>query len=92
MAERAHRPILAGVILGLAVAALLIFAYLMDVMPVERGTLADSDCYVHLLRAEKLWRSGRWYDSVLDRSNAPYGDELHWTRPFDVLLLLGAVP
>ena len=47
---------------------------------------------MHLIRASDLYETGRWYDTVIERSNAPYGDELHWTRPFDLLLLAGAIP
>ncbi len=67
-------------------------AYLMGIMTAPPGGLADSDGYMHLLRAEKLWRTGHWHDSVIERSNAPYGEQLHWTRPMDVLLLGGALP
>ena len=34
-----------------------------------------------------LFRSGGWFDIVIERSNAPYGDALHWTRPMDLLIL-----
>jgi hypothetical protein len=47
---------------------------------------------MHLVRVTDLYNTGRWYDPVVIRSNAPYGERLHWSRPFDVLLLLGAVP
>ena len=67
------------------------------VVPAGKGTipagdLGDSDCYMHLIRASDLYETGRWYDPVIERSNAPYGNRLHWTRPFDLLLLAGAVP
>ena len=60
--------------------------------PIKKNELGDSDCYMRLVRVSKLYHSGRWYDAVISRSNAPYGESLHWTRPFDVLLLAGAVP
>ncbi|RPJ38617.1 MAG: hypothetical protein EHM35_04125 [Planctomycetaceae bacterium] len=66
--------------------------YLLGKAPIPAGDLGDSDCYMHLIRASDLYETGRWYDSVIERSNAPYGDRLHWTRPFDLLLLAGAVP
>ncbi|MGA1825667.1 MAG: hypothetical protein ACMUIP_13495 [bacterium] len=59
---------------------------------VKKGELADSDCYMHLVRASELWNTGEWFNSIIKRSNAPYGEELHWTRAFDILLLSGAVP
>ncbi len=77
--------------LGLCVLipAIWVLMYLAGWVGPKCGSLSDSDCYVHLVRAETLWCTGRWYDPVLERSNAPYGEVLHWTRPFDVLLLLG---
>ena len=66
--------------------------YLLGKAPIPVGDLGDSDCYMHLIRAADLYETGRWYDPVIERSNAPYGDRLHWTRPFDLLLLAGAVP
>ena len=56
------------------------------------GNLADGDSYARLLRVTHLFESGEWFDSSLPRANAPYGGSLHWTRPFDVLLLALALP
>jgi hypothetical protein len=69
-----------------------IVLYISGLAPCDRGELADSDCYMRLLRVEELHNRGVWYDPVVYRSNAPYGETTHWTRPFDVLLLLGAAP
>ncbi|MHC4791050.1 MAG: hypothetical protein ACYS8Y_06390 [Planctomycetota bacterium] len=71
---------------------ILILLYISGSAPVKKGELADSDCYMHLIRASDLYNTGRWYEPVLIKSNAPYGEKLHWSRPFDVLLLLGAAP
>jgi len=75
-----------------AVPVLWIALYVCNVPPYKRGELVDSDCYTRLLRVTDLYRTGRWYDPVDLRSNAPYGQTSHWTRPFDVLMLLGAAP
>lgn len=53
------------------------------------GQLMDPDDYMRLVRVEQLHATGDWYDGRIARSNAPYGDTLHWTRPLDVLLLVG---
>jgi hypothetical protein len=53
--------------------------------------LADPDCYLRLTRVINLYEGGGWYQSTLSRSNAPYGESLHWTRPLDVLLIAGAL-
>ena len=58
----------------------------------RRGELVGTDGYMRLVRVEALYETGDWHDIVVRRSNAPYGEALHWTRPFDVLLLAGAVP
>lgn len=50
----------------------------------------DTDAYMRLVRVEQLADTGQWYDSVIHRSNYPYGENLHWTRPLDVILISGA--
>lgn len=54
------------------------------------GHLWDADCYMRLDRVIALHRDGAWYDSFEPRSNAPYGEQLHWTRPLDAVLYAGA--
>ena len=56
------------------------------------GDLFGTDPYMRLVRVSELIEDGGWFDSVIERSNAPFGDELHWTRPFDVLLIALAAP
>lgn len=60
--------------------------------PMSNGELWGADEYMRLVRVERLWATGAWYDGVILRSNAPYGEALHWTRPLDVLLIAGAAP
>ena len=69
---------------------LLVVVYLYGLAPIKTGNLADTDCYMQLNHVLQLHETGEWYDTVSHRSNAPYGETLHWTRPFDVLLLAGA--
>lgn len=57
---------------------------------VLRGELIGTDSYMRLVRVRQLAESGAWFDVTIPRSNAPFGSTLHWTRPLDVLLLLGA--
>lgn len=57
---------------------------------VKKGELADTDCYMRLNRVVQLHESGEWYGSIYHRSNAPFGETLHWTRPLDALLIAGA--
>jgi len=47
---------------------------------------------MRLARAAQLVETGRWFDQTIARSNAPFGEILHWTRPLDALLIAGAAP
>jgi asparagine N-glycosylation enzyme membrane subunit Stt3 len=76
----------------LVVSWLLLHALLASTRGVFEGLLNGPDSYMRLVRVEELARGGGWFDSVIERSNAPYGDELHWTRPLDVILLILAAP
>jgi len=69
-----------------------VLLYVCGRAPVKKNELADTDCYMRLVRVTDLYNTGKWYNSFFPRSNAPYGEHSHWTRPFDVLLLAGAVP
>jgi asparagine N-glycosylation enzyme membrane subunit Stt3 len=53
-------------------------------------TLRDFDGYWHLARATDLHNFGNTYHTIQTRSNAPYGESLHWTSAFDLLLYFGA--
>jgi len=57
-----------------------------------RGELSDPDGYMRLVRTAQLVETGGWFDDTIQRSNAPDGESLHWTRPLDVLLIAGAAP
>ena len=48
---------------------------------------ADGDSYIRQLRALRLLETGDWFDTALPRANAPFGAIMHWTRPFDALLI-----
>jgi hypothetical protein len=54
--------------------------------------MADPDPFFRMNRVTDLYEGGGWYQTINFRSNAPYGETLHWTRPFDILLLAGALP
>jgi asparagine N-glycosylation enzyme membrane subunit Stt3 len=58
--------------------------------PMSAGDLAGPDSYMRLVRVTQLYETGAWFDGFMARSNAPFGHDLHWTRPFDVILLSGA--
>jgi hypothetical protein len=56
------------------------------------GDLFGPDVYMRATRVLQLVQDWHWYDSTIARANAPFGDALHWTRPFDVLMLAIALP
>jgi asparagine N-glycosylation enzyme membrane subunit Stt3 len=57
---------------------------------VNKISIGDVDGYWHLLRVEKIHDGHDLHELSLSRSNAPYGEKLHWTKAFDILLLSGA--
>lgn len=59
---------------------------------VLHGELFGPDAYMRLNRVLLLLTTGDWYSSAIPRANVPYGDVLHWTRPFDVLITALAAP
>lgn len=90
-------PWVIGPIPGL-VAALLIFGLTQVVLikaglpALFDGALWDPDSYMWLNRVIHLQENGDWFDRTYPRLNPPLGFVQHWTRPIDVLLLLGAWP
>jgi len=50
----------------------------------------DYDGYWHLLRAQEIHNSGSWDNEINVRGNAPFGERIHWTHAFDIVLLGGA--
>ena len=61
-----------------------------DSSPPRRGDLTGADSYVRLNRVTQLQETGRWFDDVNPRGNAPYGETQIYSRPLDVLLMAGA--
>ncbi len=51
-----------------------------------------TDTYMRLVRVRDWLAGGHWYADFSARSNWPYGEVLHWTRPMDVLLVALAGP
>ncbi|MCZ6587369.1 MAG: hypothetical protein O7B24_05425 [Alphaproteobacteria bacterium] len=78
-------------LLGLLVTVLIHVPSVVSVNLLTGGGLFDSDAYMRLLRVVDLHAHGRWYDAQSLRTNAPFGETLHWTRPLDTILLAGAL-
>jgi len=60
--------------------------------PIRDGVLFGPDAHMRVEWVERLIDTGRWYDPVSPRSNAPDGETLHWTRPLDLLMIAVALP
>lgn len=81
---------------GILCAALLLAAGVhgvavwIGVTPILEGNLWDPDAYMHLAWVRNLVQTGNWYEHLFTRMNAPYGAPLHFSRLFDLVLLLGA--
>ena len=88
----APKEVTLAVVTAAAVAAVHLAWWLFADAGPAHGLLFDGDSYARLLRVERLVETGDWYDVGWPRANAPYGGALHWTRPFDVLLLGLALP
>ncbi len=73
-------------------AAIQVLVLAIGATPLLDGGLIGTDGYMRLVRVELLYETGAWFDGRIPRSNAPYGDTLHWTRPFDLLVLGAAWP
>ncbi len=58
--------------------------------PALDGGLIGPDSYMRLARVRYLMAGGDWFSNAFPLGNAPYGEFLHWTRPFDALLIAGA--
>jgi hypothetical protein len=77
-------------VVAFCLAATLFYGIVVWFGPVGRGEYQFPDAYMHLVRAAELWDGGGWYNHEIARGNAPYGEILHWTRPFDLILLAPA--
>jgi hypothetical protein len=56
------------------------------------GGFVDGDSYTRLLRVERLVETRDWFDISIPDANAPYGTTVHWTRLFDLVLLIVSAP
>jgi len=77
------------IILGLFFIIHLLYAF-WGPMNIMEGGLLGTDGYTRLNRVQFIYEQGTWNNSILPRSNAPYGESIHWTKPMDFLLLAGA--
>ncbi|HSJ24969.1 MAG TPA: hypothetical protein VK929_09895 [Longimicrobiales bacterium] len=59
---------------------------------VLQGDQIDTDGYMRLVRLGVLLDGGGWFDGTIPRSNWPFGEVHHWTRPLDALLVAVMLP
>lgn len=87
--QEGEKKSLSLIILGLFCIIHLLYAF-WGPMNIMEGELLGSDGYTRLNRVQFIHEQGTWNNSVYPRSNAPYGESIHWTKPMDFLLLGGA--
>ena len=80
------------IVFALAFVAILLLLIVTTVPQALVGNQIDPDSFTRLLRVQDLVESRAWFDSLEPRLNAPEGLESHWTRPVDLLIILGAAP
>jgi hypothetical protein len=79
-------PLIVFVLASPAVHAL----YVAQISPeILSGELVDTDSYARIVRVRQLLETRDWYEATVERSNVPFGESSHWTRPLDVLLVAG---
>ncbi|HJN91487.1 MAG TPA: hypothetical protein QGF05_02020 [Dehalococcoidia bacterium] len=82
--RRAALPYAALIVGWVVVHAALMFTTNRQVFD---GELIGPDSYMRFVRVLDLWDGNGWYANAILDSNVPFGDELHWTRPFDALIV-----
>lgn len=85
---RGREPLIAAGLTLLLHAGVLLFT----APGVLAGRLVDPDCYVRLMRIERLVTTGAWWDGLMPLLDAPHGLVMHWTRLFDLVVLAVSLP
>lgn len=85
------------ILLGLAIALSLGVIFIPTFFTPEAQLMSGEwfvggDTYMRVVRVREWLDAGSWYQNVSARSNAPYGETLHWTRPLDMALVALAAP
>ena len=62
--------------------------YVYYPLPLSEGLLVGPDSYMQIVRLREFIDVGEWHHNLVTRSDAPYGEVSHWTKPFKLLLLL----
>ena len=70
------------------IAAIILHIAAPSILPVSviEGNLLGADAYMQIVRLREFIDFGDWY--TVSRSNAPYGEAIYWTHPFQVILLV----
>ncbi|MDR1335105.1 MAG: hypothetical protein LBJ19_02430, partial [Holosporaceae bacterium] len=51
-------------------------------------TFRDTDDYMQLMRIRDFFCHHDWSNNVISKCNVPFGGELHWTRFYDIFLIV----
>ena len=81
--------------LGITILGLFVVIHMMHAfsgqIDIMGGELLGTDGYTRLNRVQFIYEQGTWNNSIYPRSNAPYGESIHWTKPLDLILLAGGI-
>lgn len=58
----------------------------------EPYLFVDTDAFMRMVRVKTLISDGNWYNHYIVRSNYPFGEELHWSRALDILIIILSLP
>lgn len=87
------RPWVPSLLLGsFALLAIQLGAYAVGAWPPFDGTFTGPDSYMRLHRILECLGGVACESGVLERSNAPYGDALHWPWLWDWMILAVSAP
>ncbi|MCW8915953.1 MAG: hypothetical protein OQK24_08885 [Magnetovibrio sp.] len=76
-----------------AFAVIALRAYSVDApWPFDARWFVGPDSYMRMVRVLDWWNGNSWYETVSLRTNWPYGEIQHWTRPLDLLMVLLTLP
>ncbi|MDR1334626.1 MAG: glycosyltransferase family 39 protein [Holosporaceae bacterium] len=51
-------------------------------------TFVDTDDYMRLVRIREFFNHHDWGNTIISRSNVPFGCDLHWTRFYDFFIII----
>ena len=75
----------------LIISLLLAFSFVFPILPWD-GLYRDTDNFIHAWRVYDLMTQHHWGELLLEKSNYPFGEVIHYTRLMDVIWLILTLP